>query len=216
MRRRFSSANSKGGPAGQVRLIGGQWKRSLLPVCVDVPGLRPTPNRVRETLFNWLATVFDGRWDSLTALDLFAGTGALGFEAASRGMRQVLMVERHKAVFSCLKEAQNRFHAESLVTLVCGDAMQVAGRLVAEGADFDVIFLDPPFASDLLRQVLPFCSQLLRDGGVVYAESSHPLEESALMHLKGSNGRWDVIRQVQTGQVCYHLLQFRHPGNLQA
>lgn len=216
MRRYFSSASSKGGPAGQVRLIGGQWKRSLLPVCADVPGLRPTPNRVRETLFNWLATVFDGRWGALTALDLFAGTGALGFEAASRGMRQVLMVEQHKAVFSCLKEARNRFHAESLVTLVCGDALQVAGRLVAEGADFDVIFLDPPFASDLLQQVLPFCSKLLKDGGVVYAESAHPLEECALMRHKSSSGRWDVIRQVRTGQVCYHLLQFRHPGNLQA
>lgn len=214
--RRRSSTNSKGAPAGQVRIIGGQWKRSLLPVSADVPGLRPTPNRVRETVFNWLSTVFDGRWDLLTCLDLFAGTGAFGFEAASRGVRQVVMVESHRTVFSRLEETRTRLHAESLVTLVHGDARQVAGRFVLEKAVFDVIFLDPPFASGLLQEVLPFCVTLLRDGGMVYVEAPDPLEESALEAQDGAGGRWHVIRHGQTGQVCYYLLQFRYRGNLQA
>ena len=213
--RRRSSNNSKG-TAGQVRIVGGQWKRSLLPVSADVPGLRPTPNRVRETVFNWLATVFEGRWEALTCLDLFAGTGAFGFEAASRGARQVVMAEAHKTVFSRLEETRAKLHAESLVTLVYGDALQVAGRLVWEKAAFDVIFLDPPFASGLLQKALPFCRDLLKDGGAVYVESPHPLEEKALDAPDEAGGRWHVVRQGQAGQVCYYLLQFRYPDNLQA
>lgn len=213
--RRHSFNNSKGS-AGQVRIVGGQWKRSLLPVSADVPGLRPTPNRVRETVFNWLATVFDDRWEGAACLDLFAGTGAFGFEAASRGARQVVMVEAHKTVFSRLEETRTRLHAESLVTLVRGDALQVAERLVLEKTVFDVIFLDPPFSSGLLQKALPFCVDLLKDGGLVYVESPHLLEENALDAQDRAGGRWHVVRQGQVGQVCYYLLQFRYPGNLQA
>ena len=198
-----------------MRIVGGQWKRSLLPVSA-VPGLRPTPNRVRETVFNWLATIFENRWDLLTCLDLFAGTGALGFEAASRGARQVVMVELHKTVFSRLEAIRAKFHAESLVTLVCGDALQVARRLVGEKVAFDVIFLDPPFSSDLLQKALPFCQNLLRDGGVVYVELPHLLKENALKAPDKVGGGWHVIRQGRAGQVCYALLQFRYCDNLQA
>src|SRR3984885_7726057 len=92
-----SSPPAPSRPAGRVRLIGGRWKRSVLPV-VDLPGLRPTPDRVRETVFNWLTHAF-GDWTGRAALDLFAGTGALGFEAASRGAAPVVLVDAHpKAV----------------------------------------------------------------------------------------------------------------------
>ncbi|MCM1512740.1 MAG: 16S rRNA (guanine(966)-N(2))-methyltransferase RsmD [Oxalobacter formigenes] len=214
--RRRSSAKNKEIPSGLIRIIGGQWKRSLLPVCADVPGLRPTPNRVRETVFNWLAAVLGSRWPAAVCLDLFAGTGAFGFEAASRGVNQVMMVETHKTVFACLKETCDRFQAGALVTLVYGDALQVAARLVSEKKEFDVIFLDPPFSSGLLQRILPCCLSLLKDGGVVYIESPSPLEESILENQANGKGDWHIIRQGRAGQVCYHLLQFRHSGNLQA
>ena len=105
----------------QVRIIGGQWKRTPLPV-LDVEGLRPTPDRVRETVFNWINHLIDGGWSRMKCLDLFAGTGVLGFEAASRGAAQVVMVEMHTPAMRQLEATKEKLRAEQL-SIVRGDAL---------------------------------------------------------------------------------------------
>ena len=121
----------------EVRIIGGQWKRSKLAVA-DKPGLRPTPDRVRETLFNWLGQDLTG-W---RCIDAFAGTGALGFEAASRGAREVLLVEQDTALVAQLKRVQLQLQA-SATQIVRGDGVAALRQLAA--ASMDAVFLDPPF-----------------------------------------------------------------------
>jgi 16S rRNA (guanine966-N2)-methyltransferase len=142
----------------EVRLIGGQWKRSKLPVA-DAPGLRPTPDRVRETLFNWLQFEISGAH----CLDAFAGSGALAFEALSRGASSVVMVERDAAQLRCLREAAAMLAAEHC-SILSGDSRALLekglGALQAEGG-FDVVFLDPPFHLGL---VTPLCAVLVQQG----------------------------------------------------
>src|SRR3954447_4857570 len=124
----------------QVRIIGGQWKRTLLPVA-DRPGLRPTPDRVRETLFNWLGQDLGG-W---RCVDAFAGTGALGLEAASRGAADVLLVESEAALVDQLRAIVKRLAADAQVRVQRGNALSVLAALPA--ASVDLVFLDPPFES---------------------------------------------------------------------
>ena len=131
-------------PPRQVRIIGGRWKRTPLPV-PDVAGLRPTPDRVRETLFNWLQHLRPDL-SALCGLDLFAGTGALGFELASRGARSVLLVESDPQALESLRATRERLAATG-VEVRPGDGLSLATAL-APGS-FDVIFLDPPFGSGL-------------------------------------------------------------------
>ena len=121
----------------EVRIIGGQWKRSKLPVA-DSPGLRPTPDRVRETLFNWLGQDLSG-W---RCLDAFAGSGALGFEAASRGAAEVVLVERDPRIVRSLRESQQRLQATAL-RVEAADALAVLRR--ANPQSFELVFIDPPF-----------------------------------------------------------------------
>lgn len=213
MRHRKSPAGQKNKLSYQVRIIGGRWKRSLLPVSV-VPDLRPTPSRVRETLFNWLYTFFGSRWEEMDCLDLFAGTGAFGFEAASRGARQVTMVESHHTAFAQLLATSDKLNAGSLVTLVQGDALLVAERFVAQKKRFDVIFLDPPFQGNILPEILLYCAKMLKEKGVVYVESPTFLTEETVENLSKNDGQWHIIRQDRAGHVCYHLLQYM--DNLQA
>lgn len=189
-------------PAQQVRIIGGQWKRTPLPV-LDAEGLRPTPDRVRETVFNWLNHLLDGNWSKIRCLDLFAGTGALGFEAASRGAESVTMVEDNPAAVRQLETIKAKLNAEH-VTVRRGDALSVASRAAETGSRFELIFLDPPYHQDWLAKILPLCARLLADGGLVYAESELALDgEMPLEWLAG----WDVIRADKAGMVFYHLLQ---------
>src|SRR5213082_3071519 len=129
-------------PPGEIRLIGGQWKRTKLPVA-DRPGLRPTPDRVRETVFNWLGQTLEG-W---RCLDAFAGTGALGFEAASRGAAEVVLLERDATLVASLLATRERLHAES-IHVERADALQWMARAAPDA--FDLVFLDPPFDSKLL------------------------------------------------------------------
>lgn len=188
----------------QVRIIGGVWKRTPLPV-LNVEGLRPTPDRVRETAFNWLNHLLDGDWQRVTCLDLFAGTGALGFEAASRGAAKVVMVEDKPAAVRQLEAAKTKLTAEQ-VSIRRGNALSMAQELAARTGDskFDVIFLDPPYHQDWLRKILPLCRQLLADGGLVYAEAEMPLDADAPPDwLTG----WNVVRADKAGMVFYHLLQ---------
>jgi len=202
----------------QVRIIGGLWKRTPLPVA-DAAGLRPTPDRVRETVFNWINYLFDGAWDGRACLDLFAGSGALGFEAASRGAARVLMVESHGPALRQLEAVKDKLHAEQ-VTITRGDALAKARALGAalpsgpgrrEGA-FDVIFLDPPYQEDWLAKILPHCAALLQPGGLVYAESEMPLTGLDAPWLED----WEIIRADKAGMVYYHLLQYRNMTGIQA
>jgi 16S rRNA (guanine(966)-N(2))-methyltransferase RsmD len=199
--------------ARQVRIIGGNWKRTPLLV-LDAEGLRPTPDRVRETVFNWLNHLLDGRWTSLACLDLFAGTGALGFEAASRGATRVVMVEEYLPAVRQLEAIKEKLRAEQ-VSIVRGDAFSVAQNLAArEGkARFDVIFLDPPYCMDWLPKVLPLCERLLAEGGLVYAEAEKSLDvETAPDWFAG----WKTLRSDQAGVVFYHLLQRKISPEFQA
>ena len=144
-------------PPNQVRIIGGQWKRSVLPV-LQALGLRPTPDRVRETVFNWINHLRDGDWANAQVLDLFAGSGALGFEAASRGAASVTMVDTHTPVIRQLEENKAKLHADK-VQLLRGDALLTAQGLAARGQRYDLIFLDPPYQQDFLAKVLP-CARI--------------------------------------------------------
>jgi 16S rRNA (guanine(966)-N(2))-methyltransferase RsmD len=198
--------------AHQVRIIGGQWKRTPLAV-MDADGLRPTPDRVRETVFNWLNHLLDGAWDRVACLDLFAGTGALGFEAASRGAERVVMVEANAAAVRQLQATQEKLHAAQ-VSVVRGDAAAAALGMLArigvaardgkgEGR-FQVIFLDPPYHQDWLAKLLPTCEGLLAEGGLLYAEAEQAFSNDALPEWMGG---WQVVRADKAGMVFYHLLQ---------
>lgn len=200
------------GAARQVRIIGGQWKRTPLPV-LDAEGLRPTPDRVRETVFNWINHLIDGEWNAIHCLDLFAGTGALGFEAASRGAASVAMVEDNAAATKQLQVAKAKLKAEQVVVRR-GDAIAVAQTLLAQHPGFfNLIFLDPPYHREWLAKILPLCHQLLAADGLVYAESETPLTIDAPPDwLEG----WTIVRADKAGMVFYHLLQRKSNAEIQA
>ncbi|HTD03442.1 16S rRNA (guanine(966)-N(2))-methyltransferase RsmD [Undibacterium sp.] len=193
-------------PPHQVRIIGGQWKRTPLAV-IAAEGLRPTPDRVRETVFNWLGHLLDGAWSQLTCLDMFAGTGALGFEAASRGMASVTMVEYHTPAFRQLDATKQKLHADQ-VSLVRADALTVVQGMAARQQRFDLIFLDPPYNLGMLPKILPYCAEILTAKGLLYVEAetslaADDLDETTAAMLAG----WSVIRADQAGSVFFHILQ---------
>jgi len=178
-----------------VRLIGGLYKRSKLLV-PDRPGLRPTPDRVRETLFNWLGQDLRGR----RCLDAFAGTGALGLEAASRGAAVVCLLERDPALVQALRAQVQRLGAAQV-------QVQQADALVwmrsASPRAWDVVFLDPPFAAttEAVQAALAAARPLLAAGGLLYLEAPLPWSEAMLQPLG-----LQVQRHGRAGQVHYHLL----------
>jgi 16S rRNA (guanine(966)-N(2))-methyltransferase RsmD len=191
----------------QVRIIGGAWKRTQLPV-LEAVGLRPTPDRVRETVFNWINHQLGGDWDNADFLDLFAGSGALGFEAASRGARSVTMIDSHGPVVRQLDLVKEKLKASN-VTALRADALAVARDMALRGQRFDVIFLDPPYQQDFLIQALPLCAGLLKEGGLVYAESGAPLpvEGNEDQDQPDWLAPWDVVRADKAGMVYFHLLK---------
>jgi 16S rRNA (guanine(966)-N(2))-methyltransferase RsmD len=186
----------------QVRIIGGQWKRTALPV-LDAEGLPPTPDRVRETAFNWLNHLLGASWDGIACLDLFAGTGALGFEAASRGAARVAMVEQNLSALAHLEATKAKLNADQ-ADVMRGDALAMARKMAAAGTRFNVIFLDPPYHHDWLPKILPICQQLLTEGGLLYAESEAPLDVGPAPEWMAG---WNIIRADKAGMVFYHLLQ---------
>jgi 16S rRNA (guanine(966)-N(2))-methyltransferase RsmD len=191
--------------AKQVRIIGGSWKRTPLPV-LEAQGLRPTPDRVRETVFNWLNHL-KGDWGSLRVLDLFAGSGALGFEAASRGAQQVTMADANAVIVRQLQAIQEKLGATNVV-VQRADALALAQSLAQRGQRFDVIFLDPPYQQDFLSRALPLCDRLVAEGGLVYAESGLPFETEGGEAPDWLAG-WEIVRQDKAGMVHFHLLQRR-------
>ena len=176
--------------ANRVRIIAGKW-RSRLVRFPPVAALRPTPDRVRETLFNWLGQ----RLDDLVCLDLFAGSGALGFEALSRGAARVVMVERDRAVAKALRESARALEAHAEV--VESDALAFV-RKTAER--FDVAFLDPPFASDLAARALEALPRCLRPEARVYVESAEKLQPAA---------PYALLREDRAGAVRYALYAYK-------
>ena len=180
-------------PPREVRLIGGTLKRSKLPVA-DKPGLRPTPDRVRETLFNWLGPDLAG-W---RVLDAFAGSGALGFEAASRGAAEVLLLERDAALVGSLRDSQARLQAAAL-RVEQADALAWMARCTP--ARFELLLLDPPFDAGLQAPALAAAAPLLVAGGWLYLESPTALDEAGVPH------GFALSRQGRAGAVHYHLLR---------
>lgn len=182
----------------EVRIIGGQWKRTPLPVAA-VAGLRPTPARVRETLFNWLGQDMIG----LRCLDAFAGTGALGLEAASRGAAEVVLVESDPQLVRTLQGLKTRLKAET-VRIERGDG--VAALQQRRGQGLDVVFLDPPFGDDgnpaLFEAALKAARQALREDGLIYLEAPRAWGTDELARLG-----LQIHRRGKAGQVSYHLLQ---------
>ena len=188
---------------GVVRIIGGEWKRSKLAVAA-APGLRPTPDRVRETLFNWLGQDLSG----LRCLDAFAGSGALGFEAASRGATEVLLIEQAPALVASLRDNATRLQA-SQITVQRGDALSLMRQRT--GQAWDVVFLDPPFGDGqneaLFRDALKAARDLVSPNGSLYLEAPRMWADAELAELG-----WRVLRQGRAGQVAFHLLGPLLPG----
>ncbi|HYF59061.1 MAG TPA: 16S rRNA (guanine(966)-N(2))-methyltransferase RsmD [Burkholderiaceae bacterium] len=189
------AAPVRGAPPARVRIVGGTWKRTPLPV-LDLPGLRPTPDRVRETLFNWLGRDLDG-W---TALDLYAGTGALGLEAASRGAARVVLVERERRAVESLRATCAKLKAAQVEVVQADAAAWLAGRRER----FDLVLLDPPFGGRELARVLPALGPVLAPGAAVYVETDAPLDPASLP-LAACPGLV-LHRADKAGQVHYHLL----------
>ncbi len=181
-------AIGRGAHAGEVRLIGGQWKRSKLPVA-DRPGLRPTPDRVRETLFNWLGQDLTG-W---RVLDAFAGSGALGFEAASRGAGEVVLLERDVILARLLAASKMRLHADALQVHATDALAWMAG---AAHGRFDLVLLDPPFDAGLHARATDLGRKLLKPGGWLYVESALALQPPP---------DFEAHRQLTAGAVHAHL-----------
>jgi len=173
----------------QVRIIGGAWRSRIIRFPPKKP-LRPTPDRVRETVFNWLGQDLTGR----SCLDLFAGSGALGFEAASRGARRVVMVEGDRECCKALAASRNELAATS-VELKCADALE----FLRSGEErYDIIFIDPPFRASFGPRLLSLLPRSMAPGALVYLESAGEPEVSA---------GWEVLKQGRAGQVRFQLLK---------
>ena len=174
--------------ANAVRIIGGRCRGRLVRFPAEA-ALRPTPDRVRETLFNWLDQDLTGR----STLELYAGSGALSLEALSRGASMAVAVDTNLKLVAALRENAALLGLRGLETA----RADAKGFVTREARAFDVIFLDPPFADDPWSWLLPACAQRLAPGGYVYAEAGSPVVPC---------GGLAVVRAGQAGQVYYHLL----------
>lgn len=179
---------------GEVRIIGGQWRGRKLKV-PDLQGLRPTPDRIRETLFNWLMHEVPGSY----CLDPFAGSGVLGFEALSRGAAHVVMVDNSPVVIQKIQEELAYFKADNAEVY----RANVPAQLKVPAKPFDIVFLDPPYQLNLL---LPTCHYLeennfLANNATIYLESAESLQQNDLPK------NWEIIKNKTAGQVAYHLVK---------
>jgi 16S rRNA (guanine966-N2)-methyltransferase len=191
-----TESNASGG-RNSVRIIGGGWRgrRVSFP---DIPGLRPTPDRVRETLFNWLQHAVAGA----RCLDLFAGSGALGLEALSRGAKQLVFVEQSVAASRALQEQLTRLGAERRGQVVeMGAARYLRTPAQPNGGAFDIIFMDPPFGRGLLAEYVPMldAGNWVKLGGLVYLENAKADSAPALPP------HWELLKSKSAGEVGYHL-----------
>jgi len=205
---RAAAGEGKGAGSNKVRIIAGQW-RSRVITFPDVPGLRPTADRVRGTLFNWLGQDLTG----MRCLDLFAGSGALGFEALSRNAKHVTMIERDARARAALSQSADILGAgsrlDSRLDIIGADALQFLlqcnGRHKTENqrsGSFDVVFCDPPFQQEWFAELWAPLAGVLAEGGVVYAESAAELHPPA---------PWQVHKSGRAGAVHYHLINIAAP-----
>lgn len=179
---------------GSIRIISGQWKGRKLPV-LAAEGLRPTTDRTKETLFNWLMPYIKDRH----CLDLFAGSGSLGFEALSRYASSVVFVEKHKQAAETLRQNLQLLKTSSPLTqVILGDATEIVTRLDRQ---FDLIFLDPPFHQNLLPGIVEklLAHQLLNLGCLIYIETEISHTDIRIPQ------EWRLLKQSQTKQLCYRL-----------
>ena len=177
-----------------IRIVAGQFRRTPIEV-IEAEGLRPTPDRVRETLFNWLNYFWGGDFAQKRVLDLFAGSGALGFEAASRGVAHVQMVELHPRAVAALKALREKLKATT-IDILAGDAKNALKRL--NPSKFDLIFIDPPFGKNWLESLWSILPDLLEPNGLVYIEAEKPVFIP---------DGYRLLRQDRAGAVHYHLIQ---------
>ncbi len=191
---------------GRVRIIGGQYRRTPIAV-VAAPGLRPTPDRIRETLFNWIGHLM-GDPAGLSVLDLFAGSGALGFEMASRGARRVVLVDNNVQAVAALQALQARLGAAA-IEVVRSDWEAAVARLAP--ASFDLVFLDPPFDSGLLPRALAAVRRVLKPNGLIYAETGAGTGAAAGPGGPADGAGLEVVRAGKAGAVVFQLL--RAPGS---
>ncbi len=188
------AANKKHRP-GRLRIVAGKWRSRLLDI-TDLPGLRPTSERIRETLFNWLAPTIEGA----RCLDLFAGTGALGFEALSRGATSVVFVENSRRAAKVIEKSAQILDASG-ASVHCADATDFVRK--SAPASFDVVFLDPPFADDRLEALCGLIEErrILAPGGKVYLEQDSTKPETLLPET------WRILKNKTAGNVRYMLVE---------
>ncbi|EKO3532568.1 16S rRNA (guanine(966)-N(2))-methyltransferase RsmD [Vibrio fluvialis] len=194
LRRRQQNPSQKRAPSGQVRIISGLWRGRKLPVH-DAEGLRPTTDRVKETLFNWLAQDIP----HARCLDLFAGSGGLGFESASRQADKVTMLEMNPQAFAQLKTNIAALKASN-IEAVNTDTL---AYLKQPGQAYDVVFIDPPFRQGLLQETV----QLLEQNGWLAANAMIYIESEKELPLTELPENWQLYREKLAGQVCYRLFE---------
>ena len=186
-------ANKRSRP-GRLRIVAGKWRSRLLPVA-DSEGLRPTSERIRETLFNWLSNDVAGSH----CLDLFAGTGALAFEALSRGAASATLVEQSPAVARGLEASVSLLEADN-ATVVCRNALDFLGGKPVQ--QYDLVFVDPPFAANLVAQSL----QLLHSNGWLSEHALIYVEQDKQQAMPELPADWELAREKSAGNVCYRLV----------
>ena len=181
-----------------VRINAGEWRSRLIKF-PDAEGLRPTPERVRQTVFNWLGQDLTG----LNCLDLFSGTGVMGFEALSRGAIAVTLVEKSSPAYKALISNKQLLQADK-ANILHQDALQFLNQ---NTLIFNIIFLDPPYNQEWLPKLLPLIAAHLHAEGLVYVEAEYALDESQLNASAGFMDDWQIVKQNKAGNVFYHLLK---------
>ena len=193
MRKRTAKADNKSQP-GRLRIVAGKWRSRLLQIA-DVPGLRPTSERIRETLFNWLAPTIEGT----RCLDLFAGTGALGLEALSRGAAEAVLVDSSRSAVATLQNNVQMLDASG-ATVIHGDAFEFLRR--PGNGRFDIVFLDPPFADENLADLC----RLLAGGSLLASAARVYIEEDRAAPEVELPAGWQVMKTKNAGNVRYSLV----------
>ena len=186
---------------GVVRIVGGAYKRTPLKVA-DFAGLRPTPERVRETVFDWITHLIGGCVGH-TFCDMFAGSGALGLEAASRGADKVVSIDKNRECTRAIAAVVQKVGALSRVQVVCADSLRY---LESSNECFDVIYIDPPFATQLQHKAASIARQHLRKGGLLYIESDRVILKEDFLALGLT-----LLRQGKAGQVHFFVLRSDFP-----
>ncbi|TDR31252.1 RsmD family RNA methyltransferase [Hydromonas duriensis] len=201
MRKLNTSQPKPARTTGQVRIIGGHWRRQK----IDVPahdGLRPSSDRVRETVFNWMMHQWGGVFEGKAVLDAFAGSGAFGLECISRGARDVVMIDNHRPAVTAIQSTLTRWQVAADVRHA--DIVSTCHDLSAAGRVFDWIVLDPPFEQGWLTQMMPVINPLCHKGTWLYVEVEAGLDTELL-----STYGWEKVREGKTQQVKFGLYRRR-------